>query len=156
MQSFLAALAATTALNMFTPPPGTGWEGANWGMTPEEVSAAVPGVRAVRWGMSLENTRKQGAKAANLYEIELEASYFYGPEGLRFIRFEVPFRRCEALVDGLLAEHGQPTDVSDQVILKVISWEDPEAGNRLVLLHSTAGICDLRIRSIEQTGNASG
>jgi hypothetical protein len=155
MQSFLAALAAATALNMFTPPPGAGWEGANWGMTPEEVSAAVPGVRVVRWGMSLDNARKRGAKAANLYGIELEASYFYGPDGLRFIRFDVPFRRCEALVDGLLAEHGQPTDVSDQAILKVISWEDPEADNRLVLLHSTAGICDLRIRSIEEAGNAS-
>jgi hypothetical protein len=124
-------------------------------MTPEEVSAAVPGVRVVRWGMSLDNARKRGAKSANLYEIELEASYFYGPDGLSFIRFDVPFRRCEALVDGLLAEHGQPTDASDQVILKVITWEDPEAGNRLVLLHSTAGICDLRIRSIEEAGNAS-
>lgn len=152
MQSLLAAVAAATALNML-PPPSVGWEGANWGMTPEQVSAAVPGVRAVRWGMSLDNARKRGAKAANLYEIELEASYFYGPDGLTFVRFDVPFRRCGALVDGLLAEHGQPTEVSDQVILKVISWEDPEAGNRLVLLHSTAGICDLRIRSISEAGN---
>lgn len=152
MQFLLAAVAAATALNI-SPPPNAGWEGANWGMTPEQVSAAVPGVRVVRWGMSLGNARKRSAKDAKLYEIELEASYFYGPDGLSFIRFDVPFRRCEALVDGLLAEHGQPTEVSDQVILKVISWEDSEAGNRLVLLHSTAGICDLRIRSIDEAGN---
>lgn len=155
MHNLLAALAATTTLNMVSQPSNAGWEGANWGMTPEEVSAAVPGVRVVRWGMSLDNARRRGVKEAKLYEIELEASYFYGPDGLSFIRFDVPFRRCEALVDGLLDEHGQPTDVSEQVLLKVITWEDPEAGNRLVLLHSPSGICDLRIRSIEEAGNAS-
>lgn len=154
MQSLLAAVAATMALNWFSPPSDPGWEDAEWGMTPEQVSAAVPGLRVVRWGMSLDNARKRGVRGAELYDIELEASYFYGPDGLAFIRFDVPFRQCEALVDGLLAEHGQPTNMSDQMILKVITWEDPEAGNQLVLLHSTAGICDLRIRSIEDAGNA--
>lgn len=154
MKSLLAAAAAVAALNLFSLPADAGWEGANWGMTPEQVSAAVPGVRAVRAGMTLDNARKRGVRDASLYGIELEASYFYGPGGLAFIRFDVPFRQCEPLVDGLLADHGQPTEVSDQVILKVITWQDPDAGNRLVLLHSTAGICDLRIRPIEEVGDA--
>jgi len=153
MQSLLAAVAATIALNVSSPPSDAGWEGAQWGMTPEQVSAAVPGVRVVRRGMSLSNARKQGVRDAALYGLELEAEYFYGPDGLNFIRFDVPFRRCGALVEGLLAEHGQPTDVSDQAILKLITWEDREAGNRLVLLHSAAGICDLRVRSIGEAGN---
>ena len=152
MQSLLVAVAATIAL-MFSPPSAAGWEGAEWGMTPEQVSAAVPGMRTVRRGTSLSNARKQGVRDAALYEIELEAEYFYGSDGLAFIRFDVPFGRCEALVDGLLAEQGQPTDVSDQAILKLITWENPEAGNRLVLLHSAAGICDLRIRSITEAGS---
>lgn len=153
MQSLLAAVAATLALNVFSSPSDAGWEGAEWGMTPEQVSAAVPGIRLVRRGMSLSNARKQGVRDAVLFGLELEAEYFYGPDGLSFIRFEVPFRRCGALVDGLLTEHGQPTNVSDQVILKLISWEDPAAGNRLILLHSAAGVCDLRVRSIEEAGN---
>jgi hypothetical protein len=152
MLSLLAAVAATIALNVSPSPSNAGWEGAEWGMTPEQVSAAVSGVRAVRRGMSLSGARKQGVRDTELYEIALEASYFYRSGGLAFVRFDVPFTQCEALVDGLLADHGQPTNVSDQVILKVITWEDPEAGNRLVLLHSTAGICDLRIRPTEQTG----
>lgn len=153
MHLLLAAVASTFALNISPPPPDAGWEGAAWGMTPEQVSAAVPGVRVVDRGMSLANARKQGVRDAQLYEIGLEAEYFFGPEGLAFIRFEVPFRRCEALVHGLLAEHGEPTDVRDQMILKLITWEDPEAGNRLVLLQATAGICDLRIRSLAEAGN---
>lgn len=52
------------------------------------------------------------------------------------------------LVDGLLAQHGRPTDVSDQVILKLITWMDTEAQNRMVLMHSSAGICDLRLKPI--------
>ena len=149
MQSVLAAVAATIALNIFALPAHAGWQGAEWGMTPEQVSAAVPGVRVVRQGMLLSDARKRGVRDVELYDIALEASYFYGPDGLTFIRFDVPFRRCTTLVDGLLAEHGQPTNVSDQAILKLIAWEDPEAGNRLVLMHSAAGVCDLRIRSIE-------
>lgn len=149
MQSVLAAVAATIALTISPLPNHAGWEGAEWGMTPEQVSAAVPGVRVVRRGMSLSDARKQGVRDVELYDIELEASYFYGPDGLTFIRFDVPFRRCATVIDGLLAEHGQPTNVSDQAILKLITWEDPEAGNRLVLQHSAAGICDLRMRSIE-------
>lgn len=153
MHLLLAAVASTFALNIFPPPPDAGWEGAAWGMTPEQVSAAVPGVRVVRRGMSLDNARKQGVRDAELYGIDLEGEYYFGPDGLAFIRFEVPFRRCEALVHGLLAEHGEPTGVRDQIILKLIIWEDPEAGNRLVLMHSTAGFCDLRIRSIAEAGN---
>lgn len=148
MQSVLAAVAATILLNIFALPTQAGWEGAEWGMTPEQVSAAVPGVRDVRRGMSLSDARKQSVRDVELYNIRLEASYFYGAHGLTFIRFDVPFRQCTTLVDGLLAEHGQPTNVSDQGILKLITWDDPEAANRLVLLHSTAGICDLRVRSI--------
>jgi len=153
MQSLLAAVAATIALNAVSPPPEAGWEGAEWGMTPEQVSAAVPGVRSVRRGMSLSNARMQGVRDVALFDTGLEAQYFYGPDGLAFIRFDVPFGRCEALVEGLLAAHGQPSDTRDQVILKLITWEDPEAGNRLVLLHSSAGICDLRIRSGENAAN---
>lgn len=149
MQSGLAAVAATIVLSIFALPAHAGWDGAEWGMTPEQVSAAVPGVRVIRQGMPLSDARKQSARDVELYDIRLEASYFYGPRGLTFIRFDVPFRRCAALVDGLIAAHGQPTNVSDQAILKLITWEDPDAGNRLVLLHSAAGICDLRIRSIE-------
>ena len=153
MHLLLAAVASTFALNIFSSPPDAGWEGAEWGMTPEQVSAAVPGVRVVRRGMSLANARKKGVRDAQLYEIGLEAEYYFGPEGLAFVRFDVPFRRCEALVHDMLAEHGEPTGVSDQIILKLITWEDPEAGNRLVLMHSAAGICDLRIRSIAEAGN---
>jgi hypothetical protein len=149
MQSVFAFAAVTIMLNSFPLQTQAGWEGAEWGMTPEEVSAAVPGVRVVRRGMLLSDARNQSVRDVELYSIRLEASYFYGPQGLTFIRFDVPFRRCTTLVDGLVAEHGQPTSVSDQTILKIITWEDPEAANRLVLLHSTAGICDLRIRSVE-------
>ncbi|WP_135194622.1 hypothetical protein [Brevundimonas intermedia] len=155
MQSVLAAVAATIGLNIFVLPAYSGWDGAEWGMTPEQVSAAVPGVRVVRRGMLLSDARKQSARDVELYGISLEASYFYSPRGLTFIRFDVPFRRCATLVDGLIAAHGQPANVSDQGILKLITWEDPDAGNRLILLQSAAGICDLRIRSIE-AGNGVG
>lgn len=153
MHSLMATVATTLALNGFSPPADPGWEGAVWRMTPEQVSAAVPGVRPVRRGESLSNARQQHERDAMLYGIRVEAEYFYGPDGLDFIRFEVPFRRCEALVDGLLTEHGSPTEVHDQAILRLITWEDPDAGNKLVLLYSTARICDLRIRSIEDAGN---
>ena len=52
------------------------------------------------------------------------------------------------VVGGLVAEHGHPSKVSEQAILRVIVWDDPESGNRLSLIHSASGICDLRIRSI--------
>jgi len=153
MHSLLAAAAAILALGGSSSPFDPGWEGAAWGMTPEQVSAALPGIRVVRREESLSNARKQRVRDALLYDIEVEAEYYFDADGLAFIRFEVPFRRCEALVDGLLTEHGSPVEVHDQVILRLITWEDPEAGNKLVLLYSSARICDLRIRSIEDAGN---
>ncbi len=153
MQMLLAAAAAVLALGGSSSPSDPGWEGAAWGMTPEQVSAAVPGVRAVRREESLSNARKQRVSDARLYGIDVEAEYYFDADGLAFIRFEVPFRRCEALVDGLLTEHGSPVEVHDQVILRLITWEDPDGGDKLVLLYSSARICDLRIRSIEDAGN---
>ena len=151
--NILLVLTAAISLGRSPPQPAAGWQGAAWGMTPEQVAAAVPGIRAVRWGTSLSDARKRGVGATEVYGIGVEAEYFYGPDGLSFIRLDAPFGRCGDLVDGLLAEHGSPTEVSDQAILKLITWEDPDAGNRLVLLHSAAGICDLRIRSISEAGS---
>lgn len=151
--NILLVLTAAIALARSPPQPAAGWQGAAWGMTPEQVAGAVPGIRAVRWGTSLSDARKRGVRATEVYGIGVEAEYFYGPGGLAFIRLDAPFGRCGDLVDGLLAEHGSPTEVSDQAILKLITWEDPDAGNRLVLLHSSAGICDLRIRSIAEAGS---
>ena len=153
MQFLWVAVAATITFNPLPSPATAGWQGAVWGMTPEQVSAAVPGVRAVHRGETLSNARKQGVRDSELYGVALQASYFYSPEGLTFIRFNVPFRRCETVVGGLVAEHGHPSKVSEQAILRVIVWDDPESGNRLSLIHSASGICDLRIRSIHDTDN---
>ena len=139
-----------TAIALLSAPAHAGWENAAWGMTPEQVSAVVPGLRPVRFGMSLSGARKRSVRDTDLYGIAVEAEYFYDRVGLAFIRFDVPFDRCPDLVDGLLDQYAQPTHVSDQVILKVIVWEDAAAGNRVSLLHSSAGICDLRLRPLSE------
>ena len=147
MKSFLAAT-ATIALTVFSAPAYAGWENAEWGMTPEQALAVVPGLRPVRFGMSLSDARKRSVRDAEFHGIAVEAEYFYSQAGLAFIRFDVPYERCQDLVDGLVAQHGRPADVSDQVILKLITWVDTEAQNRMVLMHSPAGICDLRLKPI--------
>ena len=153
VKSLLIATAAI-AFAALSSPTYAGWQNAEWGMTPEQVSVAVPGLRSVRFGASLSNARKRSVRDAEIHGIAVEAEYFYGQSGLAFIRFDVPFRRCQDLVEGLVAQHGQPTEVSDQVILKLLTWEDAEARNKLVLIHSSAGICDLRIRSIAEMENS--
>ncbi|MFJ6025376.1 hypothetical protein ACIQC9_12370 [Brevundimonas sp. NPDC092305] len=146
MKTVVAALCL--AMAAIASPAAADWEGARWGMSVDEAHAAIPGLRPVRHGIRLSDARKHSVRDVVFMGIEAEASYFYDETGLAFVRLDVPFRQCQALVEGLLTRYGPPLEVDDQLLLKLITWDDAAEGNRLVLMHSAAEICNLRITSL--------
>lgn len=146
MRTVVAALCL--AMAAIVSPAAADWEGARWGMSVDEAHAAIPGLRPVRNGIRLSDARKHSVRDVVFMGIEAEASYYYGENGLAFVALDVPFRQCQALVEGLITRYGSPASVDDQLLLKLITWDDAAAGNRMVLMHSTAGICNLRLKPL--------
>lgn len=77
--------------------------------------------------------------------LELRAKYYFRDDALSQIAIPAPYRRCQPVVEAMLARYGDPLIVSDQVILKLIIWHDVASDTRPVLMLSSAGICDLTL-----------
>ena len=114
-----------------------------WGMSQAEVEAAVPNARPMRWGRTQGGAQARTQATQQFGTLELPARYSYSDMGLVRVSFEAPPRRCRDLAAVLVAEHGEPLRSSDQVLLQLFIWHQPEIDRRLRLMTSSAGICEL-------------
>lgn len=132
-----ASLAATSAQAR--------WQATEWGMAPEQVAAAMAGAAPLSRGVQRE--RLGGKTIGNVGEHRLggarfRAVYHYDEHGLAHVALGRRTGDCRQIYASLVAAHGQPIGVSDQVILRLFIWHDRPAGNRIRLLVSE-GLCDL-------------
>lgn len=137
-------------------PVNAGWNGAEWEMTPLEVEAATSGfARATRENLPRENSR---ARVGNRAEFENELSRFeveyrFTHLGLAEIELTPEFDDCQAVMQSFIESFGQP-EYREQAILRTFVWIDVENDNRIVLLHSTARICDFTFTSLSRFNGA--
>jgi hypothetical protein len=114
-----------------------------WGMSQAEVEAAVPGARPIRWGRTDNGAQARTQGRQRFGALELPARYSYDDRGLARVSFEAPLRQCRDLAAAIIAEHGEPLRFSDQVLVQIFIWHQPENDRRLRLMTSSAGFCDL-------------
>lgn len=123
-------------------------------MTPAQVSEAMNGEAPLARspGDDME------AKVANVGEYIWEgyrfrSLYYYDASGLALVALDWKMRptdkTCGALLEHLIAAHGQPLRVSDLIIGKTVIWHDKANDNRVrVLVSLSAGICTLYIERL--------
>ena len=80
----------------------------------------------------------------------LYSKYFYDANGLTMIDLPAPPKRCQELVDYLVASKGRPIGISDQVLIKLLIWHDEPAETRIRLMYSSAGICTLNFERLSE------
>ena len=125
-----------------------GWERTRWGMTPEQVQAAMSDTRPSN-GEGLQGLRERSRGRYVFANIPLTAKYYYGDDGLGLISVDVPFRRCRDALAAIICHHGQPIRTSDQVILQLAIWHDVESNTRIRAMTSSARICSLYFEPLE-------
>ena len=133
------------ALVLLAAPANAGWQEAQWGMTAEQVADAMSGKAPLDRGR--RGDRLGGREIRNVGEHEawgarFRAVYYYDEAGLSQVSLNRKSGDCEAIAAALVAEHGNPTRISDQTIFRVIIWNDETARNQIRLLRSKS-ICDV-------------
>jgi len=121
------------------------WQETRWGMTPEEVAAAMNGLAPLSRGSRgdrLGNKTIGNVGEYRLGRARFRAVYYYDAAGLAHVGLYRRSGDCRQILMALEEMHGRPVRISDQVILRLIIWHDQPAGNRIRLLVSQS-LCDL-------------
>lgn len=116
------------------------WETTRWGMTPEEVIAAVPGAQAVKRKGDGQDVWDHHQLAVAPYldgEFRTEALFFFQPRSRRlaFVKLELAdATQCEAWEKVVIGRYGDGTRVLKDFGLKLltIEWADPATREALV------------------------
>jgi hypothetical protein len=149
-----ARIAGLTLVLSLAPSAEAGWRGAEWGMAPEQVRDVMKGEAP------LAKSRRDDmeAKVANIGEYiweghKFRSLYYCDANGLVRVALDWKARpkekTCGALLEHLIAAHGQPLRVSDQILFKNIIWHDKANNNRVrAMVSLPAGICTLYIERL--------
>lgn len=140
---------AAVALLLAAPAAHAGWRGAEWNMTPQQVTDAMKGeaplTRAERKGKADENSSGNAGKHVQDGET-FEVNYYYDAKGLRSVFLDLAEKKpkarsakCAAFLQRLIAAHGQPLRESDQIIMRLLIWHDKPNQNRMRLVLSEGG-----------------
>lgn len=138
-----AVAALTVAMFVFAGPALAGWEATTWGMTPEQVQAAMPGTRPFRHSRDYNGMRKRVIGPYQLNGATVDAMYYFDEQGLGRVSMTAPPAKCEDLGRDLIARYGQPLLVRDEVIIRSFIWHDEAAETRVLLVASPANVCNL-------------
>lgn len=136
---------AAFALALAAAPAAAGWEAAEWDMTPRQVAAAMAGRAPL--GRGSGSDRLGGKKVGNvgihtIGKARFRAVYHFDARGLSLVHLELQRGRCDDLYRELVARHGPPLRVSDQLVLRLFIWHDRPQRTRVRLLVS-ASLCNL-------------
>lgn len=129
-----------------------GWNGAEWGMTPQQVESATSGfARMIRSELPQEGA---DLRVANQGEFSNEVSdfrvrYYFSSEGLAQIELVPQFSDCQQVFSQFVAAFGAP-ETQEQVILRIHRWYDEENDNLIGLIHSTSRVCEVNFSSLER------
>jgi hypothetical protein len=141
-------IAAAAAAALFAAAPAAAeWHGTRWNMTPDEVAAAMAGAAPLSRGS--RGKRLGGKRIGNVGEYRMGTArfrsvYYYDAGGLAHIELQRRSGECREIAEALVARHGPPLAVSDQILFRLLIWHDRPEQNRIRLMVSPqAGVCNL-------------
>lgn len=126
-----------------------GWEATEWGMTPEQAQAAMPELKALRFGDTLDVGRALSSGPHAVNGLKGRAKLYYGPAGLEQVSVDAVKSGkgasvCPKLVQAMLDRYGQPLMALDDVIFRVAIWHDEPRQTRVRMLVGLGGeLCSL-------------
>lgn len=134
-----AALAAVAALLLTATPALANWGTTRWGMTAEEVVAAVPGAVATpaETGTNVRGMHQLATAPYKDGDVAMTATFLFDPDGkgLRFVGLTLnDFGQCDTYRATLIARYGKgkPTEmVIGGFKMGKIDWID-SAGDKLM------------------------
>lgn len=147
MRKFLIA-AALLVLPMA--PASAQWGATQWGMTLDQVLAAVPGARAIKRegsGSDVWNSHLLADAPWKDGDVTLIADFFFDPGSsqLAFVKMRPnDVKQCAAWGDALVARHGKgQVEASDYpnmgVALFAVRWTDAKTKERMIYSRMTKG-----------------
>jgi hypothetical protein len=127
-----------------------GYKNTEWGMTPEQVAAAVPEAKLDGPGVGETVGDKTARNAGDIVDgaRTYRATFFYDQRGLAMVLLKAPHKECKAVLQEIIDAHGNPYRTSDQVLFRLLIWHDATRNNRLRLMVS-AKICDLHYERLD-------
>ena len=138
----MRALLAAAALLLIPTAAWADWGATHWGMTLDQLLAAVPGARPLARDGTGSDVWKQQRLAASPWrdgDIETTADFFFDPEShtLTLVKTSpADVKQCPAYADLLVARHGpgklDERSFENGLTLAAIRWTDPKTHERLI------------------------
>lgn len=119
-------------------------------MSPQQVEMATDGfARMTRDTLPREGREPRVSNRAEFEDqlSDFEVEYLHDHSGLMQIKLIPEYDDCEAVLNAFVGSFGQPA-YQEQIILRTFVWEDAPNDNRIVLVHSTADICEFQFFSL--------
>lgn len=131
-------IAAAIALTLVPGAALADWGTTRWGMSPEDVIAAVPGATAVahREGTMVLKHQMLATAPVTESDLQVEANFYFDPKAhkLAFIQFRAPKEQCDTYFQRVTGRYGKGK-VKDEGLgpLNTIvrEWTDPATRERL-------------------------
>lgn len=132
------------------------WQFTKWAMTPEQVVAASGGTAQLGSGeKSVQGDAVKGA--VGRYEAgdyKFAVNYWFNASGLSGVSLSLKDDdQCLALQRDLLAKYGEPVERSGGSVQRRM-WADRTASNRVVLITTGLGFCELQYAPLVSQGGA--
>ena len=127
-------------------PANAHWQFTKWEMTPEQVIAASAGTAQLGSGeKSAQGDATKGAVGSYIAGgYQFSVNYWFNASGLSGVGLMLrDDNQCLALQRDLLAKYGEPVERSGGAVQRRM-WADKEASNRVVLISTGMGFCELQ------------
>lgn len=138
-------------------PAAANWQYTRWGMTPDEVIAASGGAATAGSGeRSVQGDQIKGAVGSYIsgtYRFGL--TFWFGESGLSTVSLGLDDdAQCLLVHRDLLARYGEPVEQSGRAVGRTM-WADREGGNRVTMILTGLGFCELQYAPLASS-NAQG
>lgn len=127
-------------------PAGAHWQFTKWGMTPAQVIEASNGTASVgdgaKSGRGDDTVEAIGTYVAG--ETSFTAKFWFGHQGLSMVALQLrDDGKCLDVQRDLLAKYGEPVERTGGSGLQRRMWVDSPSGNRVGLLNTDVGFCQV-------------
>jgi hypothetical protein len=148
---------AAVGISSFATPVEAHWQWTRWGMTPAQVVAASTGSAELGSGeKSVQGDATKGA--VGRYEAgdyHFGVNYWFNTSGLSMVSLSLhDDAQCLGLQRDLLAKYGDPVEHSGGAFQRRM-WADKTASNRVVLVSTEVGFCELQYAALVSQAGAA-
>ena len=127
-------------------PAGAHWQFTRWGMTPSQVieasnrtASAGDGAKAARGDDTVDAVGTYVAGATTF-----TTKFWFGQQGLSTVALQLnDYDKCLDVQRDLLAKYGEPVEKTGDADIQRRMWVDKAGGNRVALLNTSIGLCQV-------------